>query len=86
MALFALAFVIIGISGNYFSKMLFSSYDHARLGSVDTIIRALYAVFGIAFLLVPNFYSDITVLGIVLNALTIAFGIALAARIYLRAA
>ncbi|MFC0265779.1 hypothetical protein [Alloscardovia macacae] len=85
-ALFALAFVIIGISGNYFSKMLFSSYDHTRLGSVDTIIRALYAIFGIAFLLVPNFYSNITVLGIVLNALTVAFGIALAARIYLRAA
>lgn len=81
---FALGFVVIGISGNYFSKMLFSSYDHTRLGSVDTIIRALYAVFGIIFLLVPNFYSNITVLGIIFNVLTIVFGVALAFRIYVQ--
>lgn len=79
---FTMGFVIIGISGNYFSKMLFSLYDHNRLGSVDTIIRALYACFGIVFLLVPNLYSNITVLGIIFNALTIVFGVILAVRIY----
>ncbi|TCD54706.1 hypothetical protein EJ419_02265 [Alloscardovia theropitheci] len=79
---FAIGYFVIGISGNYFSKMLFSSYDHQRLGSVDTIIRSLYAIFGIAFLLIPNFYSNITVLGIVFNAATILFGIGLAIHIY----
>lgn len=82
LALFALGFVTIGISGNYFSKMLFGSYEHSRLGSVDTIIRALYAIFGIIFLIVPLFYSNVYVLGIVFNALTIAFGIGLALIIY----
>ena len=79
---FAIGYFVIGISGNYFSKMLFSSYDHQRLGSVDTIIRSLYAIFGIAFLLIPNFYSNITVLGIVFNGITILFGIVLALHIY----
>lgn len=79
---FAIGYFVIGISGNYFSKMLFSSYDHQRLGSVDTIIRSLYAIFGIAFLLIPNFYSNITVLGIVFNGITILFGIVLAFHIY----
>lgn len=78
----AIGYFVIGISGNYFSKMLFSSYDHQRLGSVDTIIRSLYAIFGIAFLLIPNFYSNITVLGIVFNGITILFGIVLALHIY----
>lgn len=79
---FAIGYFVIGISGNYFSKMLFSSYNHQRLGSVDTIIRSLYAIFGIAFLLIPNFYSNITVLGIVFNGITILFGIVLALHIY----
>lgn len=79
---FAIGYFVIGISGNYFNKMLFSSYDHQRLGSVDTIIRSLYAIFGIAFLLIPNFYSNITVLGIVFNGITILFGIVLALHIY----
>lgn len=82
--LFAVAFIVIGVSGNYFSKLLFSSYDHERLGSVDTITQALYAVFGIVFLIVPNFYSNIVVLGIVFNVLTILFGIIIAINTYRR--
>lgn len=77
LVLFFISFIIIGISGNYFNKMLFKYFDPERLGSLMTIIHTLYATFGLLFLIIPMFYSNIQVLGIVLNSLTFVFGVVL---------
>lgn len=73
--LFALAFVIIGISGNMFEKMIYAEYDYSKMGLIYSANSSLYALFGILFLLVPQFYTDITVLGLVINILTILVGV-----------
>ena len=77
LVLFFVSFVIIGISGNYFNKMLFKYFDQEKLGSLMTIIQTLYASFGLIFLIIPMFYNNIKVLGIVLNLMTCVFGIVL---------
>ncbi|HEK9954220.1 TPA: hypothetical protein TT574_000009 [Streptococcus equi subsp. zooepidemicus] len=75
--LFFIIFTIIGISGNVFEKMIYSEYNHNKLALVYTTNATLYAVFGVLFLLIPFVYSDIRVIGIVINSLTIMIGFGL---------
>lgn len=72
-----LGFVLIGISGNIFEKMIYKEYRQLDFSIVSTLITSLYSFFGIIFLLLPQVYSNIIVLGIVLNILTLLFGIAI---------
>lgn len=72
-----LGFVLIGISGNIFEKMIYKEYKQLDFSIVSTLITSLYSFFGIIFLLLPQVYSNIVVLGIVLNVLTLLFGIAI---------
>ncbi|MBF6978158.1 MFS transporter [Aerococcaceae bacterium zg-BR22] len=74
---YILAFIIIGVSGNIFEKMIYASYPPTELAGIYSIISSLFSLFGVLFLLVPNFYSDIYVLGIVFNMLTVVIGIIL---------
>lgn len=72
--LFALSFIIIGISGNMFEKMIYSEYDYENMGLIYSTNSSLYALFAIVFLIVPQFYSDIRILGIVINIFTVLVG------------
>ncbi|WP_244325396.1 MFS transporter [Dolosigranulum pigrum] len=75
MICYFIAFFVIGISGNIFEKMIYESYEPDKLAGIYTIISSLFSFFGVAFLLVPSVYSNIHVLGIGLNSLTIIFGL-----------
>ncbi|QTJ54155.1 hypothetical protein FE333_00735 [Dolosigranulum pigrum] len=75
MICYFIAFFVIGISGNIFEKMIYESYEPDKLAGIYTIISNLFSFFGVAFLLVPSVYSNIHVLGIGLNSLTIIFGL-----------
>ncbi|WP_260663546.1 MFS transporter [Streptococcus dysgalactiae] len=68
--LFALAFVIIGISGNMFEKMIYAEYDYSKIGLIYSANSSLYALFAVIFLIIPQFYTNIKMLGIVINVLT----------------
>lgn len=70
-----LGFVLVGISGNIFEKMIYQEYTQLDFSVVSTLVTSLYSFFGVLFLLVPQFYSNIVGLGLVLNSLTILFGI-----------
>ncbi|MDI5916203.1 MFS transporter [Streptococcus equi] len=75
--LFFITFTIIGISGNVFEKMIYNEYNHNKLALVYTTNATLYAVFDVLFLLIPFVYSDIRVIGILINSLTIMIGFGL---------
>ncbi|HEL0246744.1 TPA: MFS transporter [Streptococcus equi subsp. zooepidemicus] len=75
--LFFITFTIIGISGNVFEKMIYSEYNHNKLTLVYTTNATLYAVFGVLFLLIPFVCSNIRVIGILINSLTIMIGFGL---------
>ena len=72
---FFITFVVIGISGNFFEKMLYDDYEGEDFGAIHTIITSFYSVFGVLFLLIPFVYDNIKVLGVSLNILTILFGL-----------
>ena len=72
---FFITFVVIGVSGNFFEKMIYDDYEGEDLGAVHTIITSFYSVFGVLFLLIPFVYDNIKVLGVSLNILTILFGL-----------
>lgn len=75
--LFFITFTIIGISGNVFEKMIYSEYNHNKLALIYTTNATLYAVFGVLFLLIPFVYSNIRIIGILINSLTIMIGFGL---------
>ena len=72
---FFISFVVIGVSGNFFEKMLYDDYEGEDFGAIHTIITSFYSVFGVLFLLIPFVYDNIKVLGVSLNILTIMFGL-----------
>ena len=72
---FFITFVVIGVSGNFFEKMLYDDYEGEDLGAIHAIITSFYSVFGVLFLLIPFVYDNIKVLGVSLNILTIMFGL-----------
>ena len=72
---FFVTFVVIGVSGNFFEKMLYDDYEGEDFGAIHTIITSFYSVFGVLFLLIPFVYDNIKVLGVSLNILTIMFGL-----------
>ena len=72
---FFITFVVIGVSGNFFEKMLYDDYEGEDLGAIHTIITSFYSVFGVLFLLIPFVYDNIKILGVSLNILTIMFGL-----------
>lgn len=74
---YSLAFLIIGISGNFFNKLFYEHYQPESLASLFTFVSTLFAVFGVAFMIVPMIYDNIYILGIVFNVLTIIFGLIL---------
>ncbi|WP_267247423.1 MFS transporter [Streptococcus sp. Marseille-Q5986] len=73
--LFFLAFIIIGISGNMFEKMIYSEYRYDTMGLIYSTNSSLYALFAILFLIIPQFYTDIKILGILINGFTLFIGI-----------
>lgn len=73
--LFGLAFIIIGISGNMFEKMIYAEYDYSKMGLIYSTNSSLYAIFAAIFLIVPQFYMDIKIIGIVINIFTCIVGI-----------
>lgn len=73
--LFFIAFVVIGVSGNIFEKMIYAEYDNNKVALIYTASSSLYAIFGILFLLIPSFYQNITVLGISINIMTFGIGV-----------
>ena len=72
---FFITFFVIGVSGNFFEKMIYDDYEGEDLGAIHTIITSFYSVFGVLFLLIPFVYDNIKVLGVSLNILTIMFGL-----------
>ena len=72
---FFITFVVIGVSGNFFEKMLYDDYEGEDFGAIHTTITSFYSVFGVLFLLIPFVYDNIKVLGVSLNILTIMFGL-----------
>ena len=72
---FFITFVVIGVSGNFFEKMIYDDYEGEDFGAIHTIITSFYSVFGVLFLLIPFVYDNIKVLGVSLNILTILFGL-----------
>ena len=72
---FFITFAVIGVSGNFFEKMLYDDYEGEDFGAIHTIITSFYSVFGVLFLLIPFVYDNIKVLGVSLNILTIMFGL-----------
>lgn len=72
---FFITFVVIGVSGKFFEKMLYDDYEGEDFGAIHTIITSFYSVFGVLFLLIPFVYDNIKVLGVSLNILTIMFGL-----------
>lgn len=72
---FFITFVVIGVSGNFFEKMIYDDYEGEDFGAIHTIITSFYSVFGVLFLLIPFVYDNIRVLGVSLNILTIMFGL-----------
>lgn len=72
---FFITFVVIGVSGNFFEKMLYDDYEGEDFGAIHTIITSFYSAFGVLFLLIPFVYDNIKVLGVSLNILTIMFGL-----------
>ena len=72
---FFITFVVIGVSGNFFEKMLYDDYEGEDFGAIHTVITSFYSVFGVLFLLIPFVYDNIKVLGVSLNILTIMFGL-----------
>ncbi|WP_240187240.1 hypothetical protein [Streptococcus lutetiensis] len=48
--LFSLSFIIIGISGNMFEKMIYSEYDYSKMGLIYSTNSSLYAFFAIVFI------------------------------------
>lgn len=72
---FFITFVVIGVSGNFFEKMIYDDYEGEDFGAIHTIITSFYSVFSVLFLLIPFVYDNIKVLGVSLNILTILFGL-----------
>ena len=72
---FFITFVVIGVSGNFFEKMIYDDYEGEDFGAIHTIITSFYSVFSVLFLLIPFVYDNIKVLGVSLNILTIMFGL-----------
>lgn len=75
LGLYFFSFLIIGISGNFFEKMIYDGYDYDKLSGIHTIVSSLYSFFAIIFLIVPIVYEDIIVLGVSLNIFTVIFGL-----------
>jgi len=67
---FFITFVVIGVSGNFFEKMIYDDYEGEDFGAIHTIITSFYSVFSVLFLLIPFVYDNIKVLGVSLNILT----------------
>ncbi|MGT2800151.1 MFS transporter [Streptococcus marmotae] len=77
LSLYFIAFVIIGISGNFFEKLVIHSYKPESLAGISSMIRTSYALFGILFMALPLVYQNIVVMGIAFNILTVLFGVVL---------
>ena len=54
--------------------MIYSEYNYENMGLIYSTNSSLYALFSIVFLIVPQFYSDIHILGITINIFTVLVG------------
>ena len=72
---YTLSFIIIGISGNIFEKLIYASYPSKELSGIYAIISSLFSFFGVVFLMIPYIYNDIYTLGVSLNFTTVLVGI-----------
>ncbi|MDO4670188.1 MAG: hypothetical protein Q4A67_01810 [Aerococcus sp.] len=80
-----LSFLVIGISGNLFEKMVYDHYRYDRLAGIHTIIMTLYSLCGVLFLIIPIYFNHILRLAILFNVLTILFGLVLLLHYYFTA-
>ena len=51
-----------------------TEYNYENMGLIYSTNSSLYALFSIVFLIVPQFYSDIHILGITINIFTVLVG------------
>lgn len=72
-----ISFLVIGISGNVFEKMIYDHYRYDRLMGIHTIVTTLYSLFGVLFLVIPIYFNQIVLLAILFNLMTILFGVVL---------
>lgn len=55
--------------------MIYSEYRYDTMGLIYSTNSSLYALFAILFLIIPQFYTDIKILGILINGFTLSIGI-----------
>lgn len=75
-----ISFLVIGISGNIFEKMILNHFHYTKLASVYLLITTLYSIFGLIFLVIPLWVENVLYLSILLNGLTVVVGIILFLR------
>jgi len=73
--LFALTFVLIGMSGTVYGKMIYHFYDYQHIGKVTSVINTVSSFAIVTCLLIPIIYDDVVNLIIITGIITIMFGL-----------
>ncbi len=73
--LFALTFLLIGMSGTVYGKMIYHFYEYQHIGKVTSIINTVSSFAIVTCLLVPMIYDDVVNLIIITGIITITFGL-----------
>ncbi|MFJ7662744.1 MFS transporter [Lysinibacillus sp. NPDC097162] len=73
--LFALTFLLIGMSGTVYGKMIYYFYDFQHIGKVTSVINTVSSFAIVTCLLIPMIYNDVVNLIIITGIITITFGL-----------
>ncbi len=73
-ALFALTFLLIGMSGTVYGKMIYHFYDFHHIGKVTSVINTVSSFAIVTCLLIPMIYDDVENLIIITGIITVTFG------------
>ncbi|MDR3190959.1 MAG: hypothetical protein LBT80_07100 [Lactobacillaceae bacterium] len=75
--LFLIAFIVIGISGNIFNKLIYEGYSYDQVGAVNTWSTAVFSIFGLLAMTIPLFTSNVKEIWTIIGIITFIFGVLL---------
>lgn len=73
--LFFIAFMLIGMSGTVYGKMIYHYYDHKHMGKVSSVINSTSSVAIVACMIIPLIYDDVSNLILMTGIITVIFGV-----------
>lgn len=74
LGLFSLTFILIGMSGTVYGKMIYHYYEYDHLGKVSTVINTVSSIAIVTSMIIPLVYENVVNLILITGIITVLFG------------